>query len=194
MAPTLRNGSVSLSVDRRTRSVTVSYHVPLKLACPSDPALGVADLGLVGEVAGDAHPGLDHGAPRLGSSRRLRLGSGMPAPSGQIPSPDDRLTSYGRPRLTLTLSHALVGSGFTPGRDRPRPGLERKGGTAPSSMGRSPSRGSWSRATGSSRCRRWRRLSNGPSGSHSRPDPGSTRASMAPRSRSSSGRCSSRRV
>jgi hypothetical protein len=28
----------------------------------------------------------------------------------------------------LTLSHALVGSGFTPGRDRPRPGLERKGG------------------------------------------------------------------
>jgi hypothetical protein len=36
------------------------------------------------------------------------------------------LTRYGRPRLTLIPSSALVGLGFTFGRDRPGPGWDRK--------------------------------------------------------------------
>ena len=48
--------------------------------------------------------------------------------------------------------------------------------------GRSPSPSRWSRATGSSRCRRWTRPWNGPSGSRSRRGPRSIRASTAPRS------------
>ena len=57
-----------------------------------------------------------------------------------------------------------------------------------------PSPSSWSPATGSSRCRRWTRPWNGPSGSRSRRGPGSTPASTAPTSRSRSVKCSSRRA